>query len=629
MPTVRLRVWDATGTAWRGRGGPAVIDPGSPGGGDGEYTPPAAQVAGAAALGTTSYAIPSTGPVYYVNPVSGNDDNSGTLVSPKRTAKSTIMQRRGEGSESQPVTIVLRGGIYEEGDIQPGNGYHIRVQAFPGETVWFDGSEIISGGWTNNGNGTWSRAYTPQPIPALGVDILQGYAQAHYPDAFFVDGAELWQLADGATPNAEQFSVNRGANTVTIGVNPSGKEIRSTTQNRLFFSGSRIDLLGVGVRRYSGAQTTLNVALFYAGTSTNTVIENCIFTQLGRSGVELARGNCRVSRCTFVDCGQSGIMANEAHDLVLENNVFRRLNRGRWQSQPQTGAVKMTRSRGTRVRYNIVEDISGGNGIWWDVYCTDVQIYGNYIDGASPTTSTYINSGINYEESSGGYYGGVWGESHIIGNTVKNCRKAISCRASGEVCISNNDVHARWEDSVNAQAILVVQDRDAHPPEIASYCPRWCQNVTIQNNLVRPMVDGWQLLVYDDQKGMPRTNAESYGYGSSSTAQVIGGNMLTRVESNWFAPATGTASAGTIMASIGKLSGSRTNLNTPAALRTNDAEIGLTTSKILTNYQSASAPSTPAHHENGVGLTTKQAELLGVSSGLRWIGNPLPKPVES
>lgn len=584
--------------------------------------------AGAAALGSTNYSVPSDGrPVFYLDPVNGNNSNSGTIGSPKRSISSVISASKGSGSASKPLTLVLRGGTYEDGEIQPGNGYYITLQAYPGEEVWIDGSTAFSGGWTNNGNGTWTTSYSAPSIPSVGVDVLGADPYAHYPDMLFIDGVQLKQVADATSPSSGNFSVNRNNSTVTIANNPQGKEVRYSDNNRLFFSGSQINMYGVGVRRYMAIDGSLNSVLYFGGTSAGTVIENCVFTEIARYALSLTMPNCRVTHCSFLDLGQTGIGGNGCDNLIIENCYFNEMNRGQWMPQPQISAIKLTRARGTIVRNNLFRDPGGSNNIWYDVYCTEVIAFGNDIDGFSTTNSKYADTGILYEESDGGFYSNTQLTSYIVGNTIKNCRKSLAVIASGFVVVANNTIHARWDSSVNAQAILVLQDRDIHPPAIASYCPRWTEGVQLLNNRIQPMLNGWQLLAFDSQGQVPRSNAINAGYGTPGLGQQVGGLMLTRVEGNWFAPATNnSSSAGGSMATIGRADGVRKDVSNPAALAAADSTYGIS-SNIGTNYQSATDPSTPTDHQTGVPLSAIVAALLQQTTGTRYVGNPLPTPV--
>ncbi len=628
--SLRLRVWDSQSNVWRGRGGPGSIaledpiDPGEP------WVPPAARTAGATSLGSTNYAIPTDGrPVYYVDSASGDDSNAGSLGSPKKTVGATVNAYKSQGSSSQPVTIILREGLYEEGDIQPGNGYYITLQAYPYETVWFDGSLAFSGSWTNNGNGTWTRAYTAPAIPSVGVDILDGYAQAHYPDMIFVNGTELWQIADNATPAAGQFSVNRSGNTVTIAENPSGKSIRYANESRLLFSGSQVNFYGIGVRRYSGASSTSSyTTLYFGGTSAGTVIENCLFTQIGRSVLSFTKVDCRVTKCTITDVNQRGIGANTANNLIIEECLIEKVNRGLWKMQPQTGAIKITAARNTIVRHCILRDAASGALLWWDVSCTQCYVYDCLLDGQSSVNGLLVETGIVYEECDGGYWDSTQYMSQIIGNTVINCHKPIAVVAAGHVYIANNTLSAKWTASNTSQGILILQDRDDnHGQQVpVANCHWWVAGVELINNRIKTQTNGWQLLAYDSQNEVPRPRAQAQGLGSA-TGQQVGGAMLSRVQGNWFAAANGSTSAGSVMATIGKADGVRINVNTPSALATPNATYGLSSTNIKANYQSATEPTSASDHATALALPSELASTIGVANGFQYIGNPLNNPV--
>lgn len=626
MSPLRLRVWDGSESKWVGRGGSSVIEEG--GGSGSPWTQPQAKLAGAQSLGATSYAIPTDGrPVYYVNPTSGNDSNNGSLNSPKRTVAATITAFKSQGTASAPVTIIMRGGIYHEGGISPGNGYYLRLQAYPGEVVWFDGSQSLTGTWTNNGNGTWTHAYTAPAIPALGNDHLAGDQNALLPDMCLINGTQLYQVADNATPSSGQFSVNRTNNTVTIATNPSSNDVRMSTIAMLTQSGSRMDLLGIGIRRYRCVGNTLHTALYYGGTSQDLIIENCVFEQLGRNGICVSKSNNRISMCTFREVGQTAILGSASDYLMLEQCMITNTNTGKWQPQPTSGAIKVTAARGSTYRYNHMTHSHNGNQLWLDVSCTQVSIYNNYIDGTDIGGTTYTEAGIVYEECDGGVWGGVQQESIIAGNTILNCHKSIVINASGNVLVANNTIHAKWTASNTAQAILVLQDRDDnHGQQVpVANCHWWTVGVRLINNRILSQANGWQFLAYDSQGEVPRPRAIALGLGSAS-GQLRGGDMLKQVAGNWFALASGSTASGSIMATIGRYDGVRTNINTPAALRASNPDYALSSTNIGLNYQ-GSGELTATDHETARPLEEATASLLEIPEGIQYVGNPLRDPV--
>jgi len=131
-------------------------------------------------------------------------------------------------------------------------------------------------------------------------------------------------------------------------------------------------------------------------------------------------------------------------------------------------------------------------------------------------------------------------------------------------------------------------------------------------------------LSYDSQGEVPRPRAIAAGLGNAS-GQVIGGDTFTQCESNWFAPADGSSSGTSIMATIGRADGVRANYNTPSELQTTDATYGLSAANVGTNYQSAAEPS-GTDHDTALPMESAVAALLGLPAGTRWVGNPLPEP---
>lgn len=577
-------------------------------------------VAGAEALGSALYSIP-TGAMF-VDPATGLDTNAGTIESPKRTLIAASQAIRASGTTEAPATVVLRGGVYHEGAYQPGNGYVLRWQAYPGEVVWLDGSSVVAGSWTDNGNGTYTAAYVAPAVPDLGTDNIGDDPNALLPDMCFFDGSELLQVADGATPAVGQFSVNRTTNTLTIASNPAGHEVRVSDLVYLTTSGSRIDMLGIGIRRYRCATNTLHTGIYFGGTSAGTIIENVRFEQMGRNALYVGKNNTTVRQCTFLRIGQTAILGDNCSDLLIEQCHIRQTDTGKWKTQPTSGAIKITVARRPVIRRNYLVESHNGNMIWLDVSCTQVDVYGNYIDGTATGSVTYSDSGICYEECDGGYWDGVQYTSRIVGNTVINCHKAIVVAASGNVTVSNNTIGAKWAATATAQAILVLQDRDVNSGVQAPFaaCPWWNVGVEVLNNVITAQANGWQLLAYDSQNEVPRTRAIAAGLGSAS-GQQIGGAMLSRVEGNLFAPASGSSASGSIMATIGRADGVRINLNTPAELGGVQATYG------LTGQVGANTQGTVPDHDTAAPIPSPIASLIGLAVGSRYIGNPLPAPV--
>jgi hypothetical protein len=89
------------------------------------------------------------GPMFFVDPVRGRDDNSGSMENPWRTVQTSILKLR------PGDTLLLRGGVYFENVICSIEGQPdkpITIRGFPGETAILDGSlrefqEDPAGAW--------------------------------------------------------------------------------------------------------------------------------------------------------------------------------------------------------------------------------------------------------------------------------------------------------------------------------------------------------------------------------------------------------------------------------------------------------------------------------------------------
>lgn len=576
--------------------------------------------AGAAPLGQTDYAIPSSNVIFVAT--NGNDSNPGTLSQPKRTILAASNAVRSLGTPSQPAVVVIRGGVYREGSYEPGNGYYLRWQAYPGEIVWYDGSVAVTTPWIQSGS-AWMTDYAAPPLVPLGTDVLAGDPNAALPDMFWLDNVRLQQIADNAVPGAGQYSVNRSTNKVTIGSDPSGKVVHYSAHARAIYSGSRIDLLGIGIRRYRCAISGENIGIFYGGNSQNVIIEHCFIEDMGRNAIAYSKDGSKLRYCTIRDIWQNGFRSTTSDNLIVENNLFERTNRGRWRTQPQSGAIKITRSRDIIIRNNIIKDAERGNLIWMDVAVIKPLVYNNYLDGSSSFSGIWADSGICYEESDGGYPPNL---SLIVGNTVLNCHKSVVVCAGGRVIVGWNTISSKWSTTSGPQAILVLQDRDiavdGQEAPIDEYL-RWTIGVRLWSNHILPQEAGWQLLAYDSQgeissTGRPRALAK---FGQN---QLAGGEMLQSVVGNNFAPATGVSSAGSIMATIGERNGNRTNRNTPSELAAlNGSPVYLVPGGTIGVNTQGLEPV----HSAAYPMPSDIAGILGLTTGLKYQGNPLPDPV--
>nr|WP_240343969.1 carbohydrate binding domain-containing protein [Paenibacillus sp. SYP-B3998] len=104
---------------------------------------------------TTSYADGGSQAVFYVDPVNGNDSNSGTLNAPVKTiGKARDLVRTVNANMAEDIVVYLRGGTYTQTNTlvfteqdSGSNGHYVVYKSYPGETAVISGGQNITG-WT-------------------------------------------------------------------------------------------------------------------------------------------------------------------------------------------------------------------------------------------------------------------------------------------------------------------------------------------------------------------------------------------------------------------------------------------------------------------------------------------------
>lgn len=560
------------------------------------WVAPPAERAGAVALGSTNYSIPSSGTVVYVA-TNGSNANAGTLAAPKATLAGALAVTGGSG------TIVVRSGVYETSSLHtiPANGSGLAIQAYPGETVWFDGSRVATS-WTNNGNGTWSTSYT-KTLTRI-TDSSWGHSanpNAGITDQCWIDGVRQTAIADAATPSAGQFSVNQSADTLTIATNPSGKTVRVSEATNLLLATSPLYLYGVGVRRYSPQAIEWTGAAIYAATNdkiAGTVIENCYFDEIGVTAINLSdNSDVTIRSNTITNCGHAGLFASGGSGLVTKN-LIQHINHKQWNPEPTTGAMKIIRTDYMVVTHNYVTDVYNAMGIWLDVSNTRFTVAGNYVDGSVGSLGAVMRVGIHLEESDGGKYNGTQYRSICAANTVVGAETGVKLLASGYIDVVNNTLVG---SNGAGGSIYIQQDRIKNPESTPAnktqeQCPWWTVGNRVINNRFG---DG-------KRQFFMTGNYTTYGIAALDYVDAIAGNWCEPVSSgNTFCTLTDYSNA----------------YKSPASWTAWKAlpNIG-NTAKIGTNYQGAGAP---VATDYALPAENAWAAAVGYPAGYQTIGNPL------
>jgi hypothetical protein len=556
------------------------------------WVAPPAVTAGSVPVGSANYGVPDAGQVLFVSP-SGSNSNPGTSVSPKLTLGGAI------SAASDGAVIVMRAGSYHETMTITKK---VTIQAYPGEAVWLDGSSTYSS-WT--GSGPWTSALGPNwsPLDASRFTLTTD-PYGNLPEQVWIDGVAQKQVADESTPAAGQFSVNRTAQTITIGTSPVGKAVRVSDLNYAMILSVQVSLYGIGVRRYSPLEHEgLSSMLYFGGTSQGSIIENCVLQESGYTALNSARA-ITLRNITVQDCGNSGIQVTTADGFVLERFVIRRVNRSLWKGQPHTAGIKITRTQGLLVKDGIINDTPNVIGFWLDVSVTKSVVINLDIDGTTVLAGApNMDLGIHSELSDGGFYNGVQHQSWYVNCRVRNTKFSIKFLAAGYTNIAN----CKFEN-YSSVGVYLQQDERRNTGQAGNLSPTvvpWIGRGTklLNNDIAQ---GGLQVIAYHD----PPTG----------DPLMLGWDFFDRIAGNWFRPAPPGS-----MVQLGKADGFRSSYNTPAALAASPSTVGVRGSKLGVNHQGTTAPSDSIADE----LPPEIATVMGIPSGLKRVGPFIPAPVAS
>lgn len=400
----------------------------------------------------------------YVSP-SGNDAASGSVNEPLKTIAGAAKKAASGG------TIVVRGGVYREsvGTIEKA----LTIQPYPGEEVWLDGSDVVSG-WVQDGTNWrkdgWSAGNQLCPNSDCSSPLLVTVdnPQAGLPDMVFMDGVAQRQVGQLSELTAGTFYVDRAGQRLYLGTNPSGKTIEASTRREALFylkagtAGSK--LRGIGVRRFAGniefsdraKPGQINVTSGARGIE----FDNMVFAQGAANGLFVAglSGNSAtgitIKNSVFASNGASGVSATRVDGLTMDNNIFYNNDNEKPNADGDYGSYagsKLTYATNSVIRNNLFQD-NFGTGFWCDLSCDKVNIIGNMTKGNTL-------HGIFYEVSS----------NAIIASNVAASNGQWGLKVGGRgIKVFNNTVYNNVSDG------LVVYD-DSRLTSL---------NIEVKNNIV-------------------------------------------------------------------------------------------------------------------------------------------------
>ncbi|MBO3088928.1 right-handed parallel beta-helix repeat-containing protein [Cellulomonas dongxiuzhuiae] len=356
---------------------------------------------GAAAVGTTSYPVPAN--AVHVEP-RGDAKGDGSAASPYGSA-ATALAKAPNGA-----TVVLHAGTYHE-SVQVPFYRALTIQSAPNEAVWFDGSRVVSG-WQKSGStwsvGGWDVDFDTRVSLSANQDessryVDPAYPMAGHPDQVWVGGTELTQVGSAGAVTAGTFYVDRGANRLVIGTDPSNKEVRaSALKKAIQIQGAGTTVRGIGVQRYGDHAAVLGVV---SAEVPDITLENLVVRDNASIGIYVWAKGAAFSRLTVEDNGLLGLVASKADDLTISESVFARNNSERFKAEPASGGAKLHNSTNVTVERSVF-DSNVTRGLWFDVDMRNSRVVhntvvGNGVDGIEIELSENIVVAGNYLDSNG------------------------------------------------------------------------------------------------------------------------------------------------------------------------------------------------------------------------------------
>ena len=202
-------------------------------------------------------------------------------------------------------TVVLRGGTYHESVTCEHKT--VTLQNYPGEAVWFDGSVPITN-WTHSGSVWVSSGWNAAFSSTMGGDaafkqrFIGANAMAADPDQAFVNGSQLKQVASAGHVVAGTFAVNDSAHTMTIGTDPSGKDVRGADLARaVYLSGKDSVIQGsASAGTPTGTRSRGRSKLSNSGGTLRNIVVNDVAT----TGISISNNNKTVDHVTVQRAGR-------------------------------------------------------------------------------------------------------------------------------------------------------------------------------------------------------------------------------------------------------------------------------------------------------------------------------------
>jgi parallel beta-helix repeat protein len=238
----------------------------------------------------------------------------------------------------------------------------------------------------------------------------------------FLDGSQLTQVASASAVVAGTFAVNDAANTLTIGSNPSGHELRSSDLGQaMYLSGPGSIIQGIGFRRYATpyeARGTVRLS------GIGGAVRNVFIQDVATVGLSVSDPNKQIDKVTVKRAGLLGIGGNMIDNSTLTNSVVSNDNSENFNVEPASGGIKITSARKMLIS-NVEANNNIGTGIWMDVSSYNMTI-------VNSTANANTKHGIELEIS----------DTALVANNVatNGGEDGILVFDTGNVKLFNNEV---------------------------------------------------------------------------------------------------------------------------------------------------------------------------------------------
>ena len=347
----------------------------------------------------------------------GSDSNPGTITEPLATVAHAISRV----SPGRRTTIVVRGGLYREGNLRIPSNKQVRIVGFPYEVPVFNGATPVTQ-WTPSGS-LVSAPYQPQPVTdGSGIPFSTGTLGLNppyvgrFPDQVWVGDAMLRQVLNRSEVRNGTFWVDRTAQRVfvTAADAQSATVEVSALDQFIRISGAGSSLEGLRIMRFSNSADDYGVIFVdpsgHGTTMRHIEVLDAAFQAIQFSGDEdskiIVRG-ATLEHVTIDRPNWMGVSATLVDDLTMRwMRITRNDPHDEFYRLPQSGALKTSRTRNVVVADSLIAD-NNGDGLWFDQSSANVTIIGNRIVGNTGWGVFFeLSDGLlmadNYVRSQGG-----------------------------------------------------------------------------------------------------------------------------------------------------------------------------------------------------------------------------------